>query len=355
MILQLIPFGIVPLIFSLIYSLTEKGILGDHPVYPATGIPYVSRIYVPAIVSIMAGLSIGVLEIFYVNKWFQKRSFIKKIVFKFIIYLLLIIAASLTIIIIVSALEFGVGPLDKDVQNILVIFLSNLSFWSIILYFSISVILCLFYLEVSDNIGQAVFLNFFTGKYHQPIEEKRVFMFLDMKSSTTIAEQLGHVQYFKMLKEYYMDLTHPIIQFGGEIYQYVGDEIVITWKLKKGFANNSLNCFFAMKQALHYQSKKYESKYGVVPTFKAGIHYGKVTTGEIGMIKKEITFTGDVLNTTARIQSLCNTHNVDLLVSEKLARALEKNQGFFIKELGEVELRGRNKKMNLYTIIKTEH
>jgi adenylate cyclase len=79
---------------------------------------------------------------------------------------------------------------------------------------------------------------------------------------------------------------------------------------------------------------------------------GKVTTGEIGVIKKEITFSGDVLNTTARIQGLCNTYKVDLLTSEKLINALESNEAFKLKALGEAELRGRNEKINLFTIEK---
>ena len=50
---------------------------------------------------------------------------------------------------------------------------------------------------------------------------------------------------------------------------------------------------------LHYQ-------YGVVPEFKAGFHVGFATVGEIGVLKKIIAFSGDVLNTTSRIQSNCN-------------------------------------------------
>jgi adenylate cyclase len=350
--LQIIPFGVIPLVFSIVYSLLEKGILGNHPFYPSTGNPYNFQLIVPATLSMIIGLLIGTLEVLYINKWFQKRSFTKKIIFKAAIYLLTIIAASLINVILSSAFELGVSPLDKQVWNIAAVFLSSFAFWSTTLYFTLAVIISLFYLEVSDNIGQAVLLNFFSGKYHQPIEEERVYMFLDMKSSTTFAEQLGHLRYFELLKEYYVDLSDPIIQYGGEIYEYVGDEVIVTWRLKEGFANNSLNCFFAMKEALNNQAKKYQSEYGVTPTFKAGIHFGKVTTGEIGVIKKEITFSGDVLNTTARIQGLCNTYKVDLLISEELANAMESNEAFKSKALGEAELRGRNERINLFTIEK---
>jgi adenylate cyclase len=214
-------------------------------------------------------------------------------------------------------IEMNLSPLDERVLEFSAIFLSSFAFWTIILYVSAGIGISLFYNEISDNIGQGVLLNFFTGKYHRPKEEERIFMFLDMKSSTTIAEKLGHVEYFKILKDYYSDLSDPIVRYGGEIYQYVGDEIVISWKYKKAFKNNNpLQCFFAMKESLIGQSKKYTAEYGVIPTFKAGIHLGRVTIGEIGDIKKEIIFSGDVLNTTARIQGLCNNYKVDLLVSE---------------------------------------
>ena len=177
-------------------------------------------------------------------------------------------------------------------------------------------------------------------------------MFLDMKSSTTIAESLGHVRYFDMLREYYADLSDSIIQHAGEVYQYVGDEIVVTWKLKSGLQNNNcVQCFFAMKAALKKQSRKYRAAFGLVPEFKAGFHLGKVITGEIGVLKKEIIFTGDVLNTTARIQGLCNTYGVDILISGHLMKMLPEPFLFQGQALGENALRGRDEKIELFTIL----
>ena len=140
--------------------------------------------------------------------------------------------------------------------------------------------------------------------------------------------------------------------YAGEIYQYVGDEMVVSWKLKKGLKNNNcIKCFFAMKAVIKKQSKKYNEKFGLLPDFKAGFHFGKVTTGEIGAIKKEIIFTGDTLNTTARIQALCNTYKVDILISGELLKELKLHDKFSVKTLGENELRGRNERIELFTII----
>jgi adenylate cyclase len=176
-------------------------------------------------------------------------------------------------------------------------------------------------------------------------------MFVDMKSSTTIAERIGHLKYFDMLKAYFADLSDPILRHEGEIYQYVGDEIVISWRLKKGLKDaHCVRCFYAMQSALENHKEEYLKKFGVFPTFKSGLHFGKVTTGEIGVVKKDIIFTGDVLNATARIQSLCNSYNVDILISEVLLHRLDVSNRFEVQPLGESELRGRGEKIALFTL-----
>ena len=249
-----------------------------------------------------------------------------------------------------NAYELGLSPLDTQVLSNSTSFITSFAFWAVEIYVSFGIFLCLFYIEVSDNIGQSTLLNFFMGKYHQPKEEDRIFMFLDMKSSTTIAEKLGHQKYFNMLKEYYSDLTDSIIKYGGEIYQYVGDEVVITWKSDMDNSNvKCIECFFDMKSTLKEKENQYKLKFGVAPTFKAGVHLGRVTTGEIGIIKKEIIFSGDVLNSAARIQSLCNKFETDLLSSDYFIKLFTQDL-FDVEIKGKTELRGRKKKITLYTI-----
>ena len=108
-----------------------------------------------------------------------------------------------------------------------------------------------------------------------------------------------------------------------------------------------------MKESLLNQSRKYMSKFGISPSFKAGLHLGRVTTCEIGVIKKDIIFTGDVLNTTARIQGLCNNYNVDILISEQLKKKLVPGPDFQIHALGKTELRGRKEEVELFTVLHT--
>jgi adenylate cyclase len=154
-----------------------------------------------------------------------------------------------------------------------------------------------------------------------------------------------------MLKAYCADISDPIIDCAGEIYQYVGDEIVVSWTIGEGLRNNNcIRCFFAMRSALARKSGEYQRTYGLVPTFKAGLHCGNVTTGEIGVIKKDIIFTGDVLNTTARIQALCNAQGVDNLVSAQLTKRLALDPSLQIRALGHNALRGKDEMVALFTL-----
>ena len=353
---RILPFGIIWLTFSIVYTLLERGIVGHLKYYPATGNPYDFRknIVITPLVALLTGLMIGTIEIFYFNKLFIQKSFTKKILYKSFIYLATIISFILIVSVTANAAQLGTGIFNKQVWNNTLAFFTDYSFLSVSFFMAAVVLVSQFYSEVSENVGHGVLYNFFTGKYHSPTEERRIFMFLDMKSSSTIAEKLGHVKYFEMLREYYSDLSGPIIKYSGEIYQYVGDEVIVSWTPAYGLKNNNcIHCFFEMKAAIRKQSDKYNKKFGVMPEFKAGIHLGQVTTGEIGDIKKEIIFTGDTLNTTARIQALCNTYNVDALISHDLINKLNLGSTFQINSLGVNELKGKDQRIELFSITQT--
>ncbi|MDH3710300.1 MAG: adenylate/guanylate cyclase domain-containing protein [Cyclobacteriaceae bacterium] len=331
---RIVPFGLIWMIFGLLYTLVERAILGDLTYYPSTGNPYnfSSNLVLTPLLSLVIGMLAGATEVLYFSKRFKEKGLVWKIAFKTLIYVFIMFFFLCVTSIISNSIELQKGLFSEEVLSNLWIFILSPAFWILELYVGFIMIIALFFAEVSDNLGQQVLANFLTGKYHAPQEEQRIFMFLDMKSSTTIAEKLGHVQYFKMLKAYYEDLSASIIQYEGQIYQYVGDEVVITWNLKS--PENSVHCFFQMKEILKEQAASYQSRYQVVPSFKAGLHVGKVTTGELGVIKKDIAFSGDVLNTAARIQSLCNQYHVDLLISGDLLQRLKLPAGYEIQDLG---------------------
>ncbi|HEX2616572.1 MAG TPA: adenylate/guanylate cyclase domain-containing protein [Flavobacteriales bacterium] len=347
---QIVPFGVIWLVFGIVYSVVEKGILADSTTYPLRGNPYDFRTSLVTVgaCSLVMGLLMGTLEVYVLGRLFRKRSFLQHLLAKMAIYMGAIILF-IGFINVVYYLRHRVGG-DAGLDSAKLMSWRDYSFWSIVVYVWAVVTASLLFAEISRHIGHGVLRNFFTGRYHRPKEEERIFMFLDMKASTTIAEQMGHVKYFGLLDRYYADMTEAILDSSGEICQYVGDEIVITWRLRDGVRDNDcLECFFRICDRFTAEAPNYQRAYGRVPGFKAGLHCGRVTTGEIGSVRKDIVFTGDVMNTTARIQSLCNESGVDLLVSETLLKQLHTN-GYQVREIGVRALKGKDEAVKLFTV-----
>jgi adenylate cyclase len=196
------------------------------------------------------------------------------------------------------------------------------------------------------------------GRYKDPKVEKRIFMFLDLKSSISNSETLGHYKYSKLIQDCFYDINDVVPKYDAEIYQYVGDEAVLSWPYKKGLANkNCVALFFDFQHTLKLRPDYYESKYGLKPEFKAGLHEGKLMVAEVRVVKKELAFQGDVINTSARIQAECNTHNVGILISERLKIDLNLNERYTASALGSVLLKGKLTEIQIFyfRIIKSKN
>jgi adenylate cyclase len=210
-----------------------------------------------------------------------------------------------------------------------------------------------FYSIVTTLIGKNILGKLFLGMYRNPAETDRVFMFLDITSSTTIAEKIGHLKFLSLVNDFFFDIADPIRQTKGEIYKYVGDEVIVTWKMKDAIDNaNCLQCFLLIDELILQRSEYYQKKYGLVPGFKAGIHGGLAVTGELGYTKREIAFMGDVLNTTARIEDACKTYQKRLLISEYILNRIKLPSIITASEVGNVKLRGKESELTLFAIEK---
>jgi len=73
---------------------------------------------------------------------------------------------------------------------------------------------------------------------------------------------------------------------------------------------------------------------------------------EVGIIKREIAYHGDVINTTARIQEQCNTFNSSLLISDKIKSDLSEKTHFSINFKGEIPLKGKKLPVGIYDVLK---
>ncbi|WP_051315340.1 adenylate/guanylate cyclase domain-containing protein [Algoriphagus terrigena] len=322
------------------------------------GLPMVGRFGAMLLFAVMLGVLYGVtlgLTGYYLDrKLLRKLSLGKIILFKTLISLTLLIVISWLLrfvffdLLISPSLGMKASALDPRSWHLL--------FYLLLLYYFFMTLGISFINQVNKKYGPGVLLPLLLGKYQNPREEERIFMFMDLKSSTAAAEQLGHLRYSAFIRDCFSDINDVLFPFRAQVYQYVGDEIVVMWPAGEGLSDHRcVRFYFACKRQFQNRAEHYLKNYGFLPVFKAGVHLGKVTAVEIGEVKKDIAYHGDTLNTAARIQSVCNEYGKDFLVSEYLLDRAGASPYLITENLGMILLRGKTERVGVVSVDWTDH
>jgi adenylate cyclase len=263
-----------------------------------------------------------------VRRWLNTRSFTASILIKSAIYAIVIlglqwfpVAETLT--------GQVVDPAGKT-------FLSSLVY-----SVAVSIVFNLV-LALSNLIGMRVLVNFFTGRYHHPVEENRFVLFVDIAGSTGLAEKLGGIGIHRLLDRTFRLLTLAVVDCRGEVLGYVGDEVIVTWSEKHGAVDcRPLRCFAAMREELSRAAVEFEREFGAAPKIRGSLHFGPVIIGEIGDVKRAIVFNGDVMNTAARLEALSRDVDGGFVASRAAMDRFKAALPFAMQELGRLPIRGR--------------
>jgi len=226
----------------------------------------------------------------------------------------------------------------------------DIHFFRFLVYFYLSGIIFNFFKGMRMRMGRLNFIRWFFGILSKPREEERIFMFLDMKSSTAIAEKILHKKFSYLVQDIF-NIMSVFGYYHGEIYQYLGDGAIISWKVQSGILDcNYLKAYFAFQKRILRRERYFNRKYELVPEFKAGVHVGHVMVLQVGQTRRDISYNGDVINTTARIESMCKEYKQNLLISEDLYNRTEVTDAYLFKEIGRIRLKGKRKTTGIYQV-----
>jgi adenylate cyclase len=199
-----------------------------------------------------------------------------------------------------------------------------------------------FVIQVSNLLGPRTLINFFTGRYHEPLQENRFVLFVDIAGSTGLAERLGGIGIHRFLDRTFRLLNGPVIDHQGEILGYVGDELIVTWPEKQGATDaRPLRCFLAMRETLERASARLAGEFGAAPKIRGSLNFGPVIVGEIGDIKRAIVCNGDTMNTTARLEELSRGVDGGFLAARSAIERFDKAAPLALRDLGAMQIRGR--------------
>src|SRR5579871_997283 len=286
-------------------------------------------------------LALGVIELFILDgllrTWLSGLSFTANLIMRSAIY------AAVIAVIQWAPIGEIVAGLPREV--------SRKTFWAGFAYSAVLSVAINLGLGISNIVGYRTFLNFITGRYHAPVEEDRFVLFVDIAGSTGLAERLGGLGIHRLLDRTFRLLTLAVSDYRGEVLNYVGDEVIVTWREQSGTIDcRPLRCFVAMRDELVQASDQLEREFGVVPRIRGSLHFGPVIVGEIGDLKRAIVFNGDVMNTTARLEELSRGVDGGFLASRAAMERFSSTPPFAVCNLGRLPIRGRADGIDVFGI-----
>lgn len=297
------------------------------------------------------GFSIGflasVFEIIYLRNarrgWIRRLAFVPSLVIRILILTLIV---RLCLVLNGFLTDYLIGrpiAVDRDIPTEV---RDTLLSMAIVVFFTAQ-------FQFSTLIGFKRFNNLLMGRYFRPVEEERIFLFVDLVGSSEAARKLGDVRFHEFLSEFFYQIDRAIVRNGGEIVSYVGDAVILTWPLNARVSKNSacLRTLAFMLHQLESEREFFEKQFGLFPEFRAALHCGTIVVGECGDSRRQVTFLGDVVNMTARIEQACKDENIAFLASEAAVSRIEPIKGAHFKEYKKIRFKGADQPFSLYEIV----
>lgn len=227
----------------------------------------------------------------------------------------------------------------------------QIAFKQDVIFAMLVVVFVNFGMRIHSLIGTRVLLNFLLGRYHRPLREQQIFMFLDFLDARGMSRRLGDTHAQSLIAAALFDLDEIVLEFGGETHRYIADELVVTWPLARGVKDaRCLRCALAIETLMRSRSEHYLRVYGEAPRLRMALHGGPVVVSEIGDDRREIVYFGDTINTTARLRGLAKKIGRNLVVSAELLDRMPLPAEVRTEDMGRFELSGKVESTRVFAV-----
>jgi len=305
--------------------------------------------------SIWLGFTIGLwitilsggLEYFYVSRpfsYFRRIAFLPSLLLRVLLHLIVVILVSTTCQTIFGYFR-DITPFFMRPEAV-----EEITFDTVFAILIMAVIV--FFMQVRSLIGGRQMKNLLLGRYHQPSEQEQMFMFVDVANSAAIASKIGDIAFHRYLNALFVLFDEEINRQGGEVDSYVGDALIATWPLQDDQKKNAKIVVSAdnIHRACNKWAGWFEKEFSVKPAIRIAMHSGKVVVGETGNRKKQITYLGNTVNLTARIEAKAKELGAETLVSQDLLDHCKLPDGLSVEHVGDFRLKGIAEEITLYSL-----
>ena len=175
----------------------------------------------------------------------------------------------------------------------------------------------------------------------------------DIRSFTSFSESVSCSECYAFLNSFFKVMEPGIRNFGGFVYQYVGDEIMGLFALEDGqYADNAVRAAVSIQKQVIVDYNQGRKRAGYDPIrIGVGINTGLVAIGIAGTPERmDACAFGNTVNVAARCESLTKEFGVDIIITDETYRRLKDPGAFDMHSLGAVPVRGLESEVQLYEV-----
>jgi len=188
-------------------------------------------------------------------------------------------------------------------------------------------------------------------------EEKEItILFSDIRSFTSLSEQLSPTQVTELLRSYLTPMTRIITEELGTIDKFIGDAIMAFWNAPVDVEDHPIRAVQAatrMLKELEALNPEFEKRFGLCLSIGIGLHTGTVRVGNMGSDDLfDYTVIGDDVNFASRLEGLTKAYGLSLICSEHVAARC--GERFMFQELDTVRVKGKQKAETICTVLEAD-
>ncbi|MEG3931073.1 MULTISPECIES: adenylate/guanylate cyclase domain-containing protein [unclassified Microcoleus] len=203
--------------------------------------------------------------------------------------------------------------------------------------------------EFLQFLGKQSMVDFQLGDH---VSKEMAIMFSDMRSFTTMAEQMTPQENFDFINNYLQQISPEIRKHNGFIVKYIGDGVMAVFP--DGVDDAIQAGIVKLEQLQKYnQSRKIN---GDIPlNIGIGIHVGDTMVGIIGDANRmQADALSDHVNLTARLEGLTKYYGVSLLISGDVVQRLSQPEKYHIRFLDRAIVKGRQEAITVCEVLDVE-
>jgi class 3 adenylate cyclase len=181
-------------------------------------------------------------------------------------------------------------------------------------------------------------------------------LFCDIRNFTTFAEKISSRHCFNFLNSYFSTISPEIENYGGFVYQLLGDGVLAMYPKSEGMSGkNLLLSAINIQDCMHIYNRGrkragYENiKVGI------GLNMGDVAIGISGT-KNNMSATafGATVNLASRCDMLSKMLNIDIVATEHVVKGIDNLDGFLLRNLGKVRVKGLTEMTAIYEVFNSD-